>query len=184
MQKSGSSLAANVLTKPTGTPLKPAAIRAAFGDPCIFCRRALTTQMMPYLRGWLCLYLHMFVCACTGGGGGAPRVCAGVRVGGVGGRGWRREAQLCSLIFWERSGGVVDPPAPFSSAGSRRISAAASLHKATLCDLPQAHKYNCNQERREGGGTVDSGGTRRKRPLTVLRLHQWRWKMAANARAP
>lgn len=109
--------------------------------------------------------------------GGAPRVCAGVRVGG-------REAQLCSLIFWERSGGVVDPPAPFSSAGSRRISAAASLHKATLCDLPQAHKYNCNQERREGGGTVDSGGTRRKRPLTVLRLHQWRWKMAANARAP
>lgn len=113
---------------------------------------------------------------------GVPRgVCAGVSLGGGG---WRREAQLCSLIFWERSGGVVDPPAPFSSAGSRRISAAASLHKATLCDLPQAHKYNCNQERREGGGTVDSGGTRRKRPLTVPRPHHCRWKMKTNIRAP
>lgn len=98
---------------------------------------------------------------------------------------WKTEAQLCSLIFWERSGGVVDPPAPFSSAGSRRISAAASLHKATLCNLPQAHKYNCNQERREGGGgTVDSEGTRRKRPLTVLRLHQCRWRMTTYIRAP
>lgn len=28
--------------------------------------------------------------------------------------GWGREAQHCSLIFWERQGGVVDPPAPFS----------------------------------------------------------------------
>lgn len=28
--------------------------------------------------------------------------------------GWGREAQRCSLIFWERQGGVVDPPAPFS----------------------------------------------------------------------
>lgn len=168
MQKSGSSLAAHVLTKPTGLRLGTLVSSAGVPSP---------HQMMPYL--WGCIYTCLFVRA--PGVGGAPRVCAGVRVGG---RGRRREAQLCSLIFWERSGGVVDPPAPFSSAGSRRISAAASLHKATLCDLPQAHKYNCNQERREGGGTVDSGGTRRKRPLTVLRLHQWRWKMAANARAP
>lgn len=27
---------------------------------------------------------------------------------------WGKEAQLCSLIFWEQQGGVVDPPAPFS----------------------------------------------------------------------
>lgn len=103
----------------------------------------------------------------------------------AGGWCWKTEAQLCSLIFWERSGGVVDPPALFSSAGSRRISAAASLHKATLCNLPQAHKYNCNQERRkEGGGTVDSEGTRRKRPLTVLCLPQCRWKMTTYTRTP
>lgn len=34
-------------------------------------------------------------------------VCARVPV-------WGRESQLCSLIFWEQQGGVVDPPAPFS----------------------------------------------------------------------
>lgn len=28
--------------------------------------------------------------------------------------GGREGAQLCSPIFWERQGGVVDPPAPFS----------------------------------------------------------------------
>ncbi|KAK2833438.1 hypothetical protein Q5P01_017327 [Channa striata] len=40
-------------------------------------------------------------------------------------------------------------------AGSSRISAAASLHKAPLCNLPKAHKYNCNQERREEGERED-----------------------------
>lgn len=98
-----------------------------------------------------CIYMCLFVLV-PGWGGGRPkdvRLCICAWVGGWGGGGcWKTKAQLCSLIFWERSGGVVDPPAPFSSAGSRRISAAASLHKATLCNLPQAHKYNCNQERR------------------------------------
>ncbi|KAG8006955.1 hypothetical protein GBF38_023042, partial [Nibea albiflora] len=54
-------------------------------------------------------------------------------------------------------------------AGSSRISAAASPHKAPLCNLPKAHKYNCNQERREeGGGKMDSGDRERERSVTVL----------------
>lgn len=35
-----------------------------------------------------------------------------------------------------------------------------------------------------GGGTVDSEGTRRKRPPTVLRPHQCRWEMTTYIRAP
>lgn len=159
------------------------ASRAASAGSFPFCRHQ-NDVFSAYLR----LYLHVCLCVCLSkvGRGMCGHACVHGRGGGVGvGRCWKTEAQLCSLIFWERSGGVVDPPAPFSSAGSRRISAAASLHKATLCNLPPAHKYNCNQERREGGGgTVDSEGTRRKRPPTVLRLHQCRWRMTRYVRAP
>lgn len=86
----------------------------------------------------------VFVCVCAWVGYGCSEdVCVGVGEGGtalqpdiLGTAGWRCWP-TCSLL---------------SSAGSSRISAAASPHKATLCNLPRAHKYNCNQERREEGG--------------------------------
>ena len=48
--------------------------------------------------GWSRATLKMYVVVCV-----CVYVCS-----------WGREAQLCSLIFWERQGSVVDPPAPFS----------------------------------------------------------------------
>lgn len=131
----------------------------------------------------------MFVCACAwvrwGGRPEDVRSCVHAWVGGC----WKTEAQLCSLIFWERSGGVVDPPAPFSSAGSRRISAAASLHKVTLCNLPQAHKYNCNQERRgereeEGQWTVKAPGEKGHWLFSACTSVAGRWHMTTYSRAP
>ena len=118
-------------------------------------------------------WYNVCLCVCLGGVGvlwGCVRVCRGVGEGGtalqpdiLGTAGWRCWP-TCSLL---------------SSAGSSRISAAASPHKATLCNLPKAHKYNCNQERREeGGGQMDSAGRKRKRAVAVLLcVHQCHWKM-------
>lgn len=137
-----------------------------------FCQLAPTIWTIPAMHTWLsgqyfhwgslwhvlipsllfsgcycvCILTWYYVCLCVCLGGVGVLwgcVCVGVGEGGtalqpdiLGTAGWRCWP-TCSLL---------------SSAGSSRISAAASPHKATLCNPPRAHKYNCNQERREEGG--------------------------------
>lgn len=107
--------------------------------------------------------------------------------------GWGRGALRMCVHVWVGEGGTALQPdilgtvgwrcwptcSLLSSAGSSRISAAASPHKAPLCNLPKAHKYNCNQERREeGGGKMDSEDRKRKRTVTVLLgVHYFYWQI-------
>lgn len=178
MQKSNILAAPQLLTSSQSRQERGGNLRSGSHQGCVRGFFSLLAEVIHPNVVWFFFYLLVLVCTrlfvrVPGRAGG--RWCWGVQRGRAiahacmggwcgaegegGGRGsWKTEAQLCSLIFWERSGGVVDPPAPFSSAGSRRISAAASLHKATLCDLPQAHEYNCNQERRERGRRRRDGG--------------------------
>lgn len=70
-------------------------------DMCIFPLRCLVG---------VCILTWYDVCLCA-----CVRACARARsCVRVCATGWGREARRCSLIFWERRGGVVDPPAPFS----------------------------------------------------------------------
>lgn len=74
-------------------------------DMCIFPLRRLVGVC-------ILTWYDVCLCACVRARSRAL-LCARVQLGGgVAGRG--REARRCSLIFWERQGGVVDPPAPFS----------------------------------------------------------------------
>ena len=110
-------------------------------------------------------WYNVCLCACRGGVGVLWRMCAHVC--------------LCVCVrvcVWVGEGGTALQPdilgtagwrcwptcSLLSSAGSSRISAAASPHKAPLCNLPKAHKYNCNQERR-GGRRREDGQWRRER---------------------
>ena len=94
----------------------------------------------------------MCVCVCV-----CVRVCVCVCVCG-----WGREAQLCSLIFWEQQGGVVDPPAPFSlQLDLVEFQQLHPLTKHLFVIFPR--RTNTTATRRgeeEGGGKMDSGDER------------------------
>lgn len=83
---------------------------------------------------------------------------------------WGREAQLCSLIFWERQGGVVDPPAPFSlQLDLVEFQQLHPLTKQLFVIFPgRTNTTATRRGERKEEGRWDSGGRKRKRAVTVL----------------
>lgn len=82
---------------------------------------------------------------------------------------WGREARLCSLIFWEQQGGVVDPPAPFSLqldlVGFQQLH---PLTKHLFVIFPRRTNTTATsrgERKEEGRWTVE---IERKRAVTVL----------------